>query len=223
MDCCGNRSKKEVLMGSISNRYLRSASNVILILILVALVPVSIAAQESDSDSVNQSGTTIGLSAVYSPNSFEAWGKIQNSRSFSLKGQFWFSEFQFENFSARLGSEIIITQHLKYPVNGIDGPRDQRLGFGIIPLNVLTPIGNGKVKPFTFFSAGLLFLNDKLPAGDGASMNYLLNLGTGIEFQTTSRTVLQIGYNLQHLSNANSALLNPGIDYHNFFFTLIFL
>lgn len=210
-------------MGSISNRYLRSASNVILILILVALVPVSIAAQESDSDSVNQSGTTIGLSAVYSPNSFEAWGKIQNSRSFSLKGQFWFSEFQFENFSARLGSEIIITQHLKYPVNGIDGPRDQRLGFGIIPLNVLTPIGNGKVKPFTFFSAGLLFLNDKLPAGDGASMNYLLNLGTGIEFQTTSRTVLQIGYNLQHLSNANSALLNPGIDYHNFFFTLIFL
>ncbi len=210
-------------MGSISNRYLRSASNVILILILVALVPVSIAAQESDSDSVNQSGTTIGLSAVYSPNSFEAWGKIQNSRSFSLKGQFWFSEFQFENFSARLGSEIIITQHLKYPVNGIDGPRDQRLGFGIIPLNVLTPIGSGKVKPFTFFSAGLLFLNDKLPAGDGASMNYLLNLGTGIEFQTTSRTVLQIGYNLQHLSNANSALLNPGIDYHNFFFTLIFL
>lgn len=210
-------------MGSISNRYLRSASNVILILILVALVPVSIAAQESDSESVNQSGTTIGLSAVYSPNSFEAWGKIQNSRSFSLKGQFWFSEFQFENFSARLGSEIIITQHLKYPVNGIDGPRDQRLGFGIIPLNVLTPIGSGKVKPFTFFSAGLLFLNDKLPAGDGASMNYLLNLGTGIEFQTTSRTVLQIGYNLQHLSNANSALLNPGIDYHNFFFTLIFL
>lgn len=221
MDCCSYRSKAEVLMGLFLNRYPRIDSITTFFVILFALLPNSIFAQDSSSNLENQSGTTIGLSAVYSPNSFEAWGKIQNSRSFSLKGQFWYSEFQYENFTVRLGSEIIITQHLKYPVNGIDGPRDQRLGFGIIPANVLLPIGNGKVKPFTFFSAGLLFLNDKLPAGDGASMNYLLNLGTGIEFKTSSQTGLQIGYNLQHLSNANSALLNPGIDYHNFFFTLI--
>lgn len=203
------------------NTYPRTAALAILFTFFTIL-PSLVFAQESYPDTDKKSGTTIGLSAVYSPNSFEAWGKIQNSRSYSLKGQFWFSEFQFRNFNARLGSEVIITQHLKYPINGIDGPRDQRLGFGLIPLNVLVPFGNSRVKPFTFFSAGLLFLNDKLPAGDGASMNYLLNLGTGIEFQTTNRTVLQIGYNLQHLSNANSALLNPGIDYHNFFFTLIF-
>lgn len=169
----------------------------------------------------NEGGSRIGLSAVYSPNSFAAWGKIRNSQSYSLKGQVWFSEFQIRNLNARFGSEIIITQHLNYPLNGIDGPRDERLGFGLIPAKLLVPIGSSTVKPFGFFSAGLLFLNDRLPAGDGASLNYLLNLGAGIEISISQTTSLQIGYNLQHMSNGNSARQNPGIDYHNFFFTIV--
>jgi hypothetical protein len=169
----------------------------------------------------NEEKTRVGLSAVYSPTSFAAWGKIRNSQSYTLKGQFWFSEFRLRNFNARFGSELIITQHLNYPLNGIDGPRDERIGFGLIPAKILVPFGSSAVKPFGFFSAGMLFLNDKLPAGDGASLNYLINLGAGLEFSISQKTSLQIGYHLQHLSNGNSAGQNPGIDFHNFFFTIV--
>gem|GEM_PF-646720 len=178
-------------------------------------------ADNLSGDDRHESDSRIGLSAVYSPNSFSAWGKIRNSTAYTLKGQFWFSDFQFRNLHARVGSEIIFTQFLSYPINGIDGPRDERFGFGLVPAKFLVPFGSSAVKPFGFFSAGILFLNDKLPAGDGATLNYLLNLGAGLEISISKNTSLQIGYHLQHLSNANSAGQNPGIDFHNFFFTIV--
>ena len=33
----------------------------------------------------------IGITTIYSPDSFAAWGKIRNSSSFSLRGQLWHS------------------------------------------------------------------------------------------------------------------------------------
>jgi len=190
------------------------------LLICIFFVQPCFANSISGSDE-NEGSSGIGLSAVYSPKSFAAWGKIRNSQSYTLKGQFWFSEFKLRNMNARLGSEIILTQHLTYPINGIDGPREERLGFGVIPAKLLVPVGSSAIKPFGFFSAGMLFLNDKLPSGDGASLNYLLNLGGGFEFSISRITSLQIGYHLQHLSNGNSASKNPGIDFHNFFFTIV--
>lgn len=177
-------------------------------------------AQNQSQGDISGNSTRIGISAVYSPSSFALWGKIRNSQSFSFKGQIWYSEIQYRKLNARVGSELIISQYLNYPLDGIDGPRDTRLGFGLIPAKLLIPFGSSPIKPFTFFSSGILFLNEKLPAGDGASLNYLLNLGAGIEFTISKKTSLQIGYNLQHLSNGNSAVQNPGIDSHNFFFTV---
>jgi len=178
-------------------------------------------AQDQSLNNSSDKGSGIGLSAVYSPSSFAVWGKIRNSQSYSIKAQLWYSQFQFRNLNARLGSELIITQHLTYPINGTDGPRDKRLGFGLIPAKILIPFGSSSIKPFGFFSAGILFLNEKLPAVDGSSLNFLLNLGTGLEFSISKNTNLQIGYSLQHLSNGNSADQNPGIDSHNFFFSVV--
>lgn len=198
------------------------SDSLLLAFIFIIIVTIQPASAQTPKDvNIDTNSSRIGLSAVYSPNSFAAWGKIRNSTSFTLKGQIWFTQFKFKNFNARFGSEIILTQHLNYPLNGIDGPRDQRLGYGFIPAKILIPIGSSSVKPFGFFSAGLLFLNEKLPAGDGASLNYLLNLGTGLEFRVSKSVNLQVGYSIQHLSNANSAGQNPGIDYHNLFFTIV--
>ncbi|REL37601.1 hypothetical protein DYD21_07385 [Rhodohalobacter sp. SW132] len=210
-------------MKSFERSTYRHISNALILVFLLLGCGSSLlyAQSETISDTADHNSSKIGVSAVYSPNSFAAWGKIKNSQSYSIKGQVWFTEYEFRNFRTRFGSEIIITQHLEYPLNGIDGPRDQRLGFGLIPVKFMIPMGTSTVRPITFFSAGLLFLNEKLPAADGASLNYLLNLGTGLEITLTERLDVQIGYSLQHLSNANSAGVNPGIDYHNFFFTVV--
>ena len=177
--------------------------------------------QSADSLSVDNN-LEVGISTLYSPNSFAAWGKIENSSAVSIRGQLWHSQISWKNLNARLGSELILTHRLNYPVNGIDGPKDQRTGFGIIPLNILLPISNSSnIRPFTFFSAGGIFLNEKLPVSSGASLNYLLNIGAGLELPFIDNSNIQIGYSIQHMSNANTGKQNPGIDSHMFFLTIL--
>jgi hypothetical protein len=187
-------------------------------------------ASASDPESAPKEQTTeaetsdlrIGISTIYSPDSFAAWGKIKNSRSISFRGQFWHSSLTIGNIQARLGSEIILSHHVYYPVNGISGPEDSRLGIGLIPVNLLLPITESKrINPFVFASAGGIYLNDKLPQYDGASLNYLLNIGGGFELPLFESTDIQIGYSIQHMSNANTGDQNPGIDSHTFFISIV--
>lgn len=198
------------------------------VLIFAALLTFSIIAfpqQSLASDPIGLTAETdlrIGIATIYSPDSFAAWGKIENSNSFSLRGQFWHSKISYGKFNARLGSELILTHRLNYPINGINGPEDSRIGIGFIPINILLPVAESKpVNPFAFFSAGGIFLNEKLPLVDGASINYLLNLGAGIELPLFSDADVQIGYSIQHMSNANTGEQNPGIDSHMFFISII--
>lgn len=169
-----------------------------------------------------ESKLNIGITTIYSPTSFSGWGKIENSSAYSIRGQLWHSSLSIKNLKARLGSELILTHRLNYPVNGVDGPQDQRTGFGIIPLNLMIPLTTSSmVNPFTFFSAGGIFLNDKLPVGNGASFNYLLNIGAGIELPFIQDSRIQLGYSIQHMSNANTGDQNPGIDSHMIFMTIL--
>lgn len=172
---------------------------------------------------IDVSDVKIGISTIYSPDSFYAWGKIRNSSSFSVRGQIWHTSLTTSNFKARIGSEFILTHHLSFPLDGTSGPRDVRTGFGLIPVNILMPVEIPSfITPFAFVSAGGIFLNKKLPESSGASLNYLLNIGAGFEFTASDRLDLQIGYSVQHMSNANTGTENPGIDSHMLFLTFLF-
>lgn len=192
-------------------------------IILLALIGLPNPVNASDpADSTKKAGLRFGVSAIYSPNSFAAWGKIRNSRSFSLTGQVWHSNVSYGTFQARLGTEIILTHHLHYPINGDNGPEDYRFGIGVVPLKLLLPFSESRpINPFTFVSAGGIFLNDKFPKGNGASINYLFNLGAGFELTMFRKTDIQFGYTMQHMSNANTGQENPGIDSHMFFFSIL--
>ena len=192
-------------------------------IVLQIVIGISNPAYASDPiDSTKKSDLRFGLSAIYSPYSFAAWGKIRNSRSFSLRGQVWHSSISYGTLQARLGSELILTHHLRYPINGDYGPEDYRFGIGVVPVSLLLPFSESRtINPFTFVSAGGILLNDKLPKGNGASINYLINLGAGIELTMFRDTDIQFGYTLQHMSNANTGQENPGIDSHMFFFTIV--
>lgn len=194
----------------------------LLITVILFILNVRLGFSQSADSLTTENYLEIGISTLYSPSSFAAWGKIENSSAISIRGQFWHSRISWKNLNARLGSELILTQRLNYPVNGIDGPRDQRTGFGIVPLNILLPITHrSNIRPFTFFSAGGIFLNEKLPVGSGASLNYLLNVGAGLELPFIDNSNIQFGYSIQHMSNANTGQVNPGIDSHMFFLTIL--
>lgn len=185
------------------------------------LLQSTLFAQENDR-STFESDFRTGLSFNYSPNSFRGWGTIQNSEMAFINGQFWHTSINLKSITARFGSEIIFTHWIRYPQDGIDGPRDQRVGFGIVPVHFTVPFTNNSFTPFYSASVGLLFLNDRLPAIDGATLNYKLSSGLGIEIPVDSDTKFQLGYRLQHISNGNSSVENPGIDSHVFFANLIF-
>ncbi|NBC26339.1 MAG: hypothetical protein GVY08_05730 [Bacteroidetes bacterium] len=172
-------------------------------------------------DSSSTPPLKIGLSTVYSPSSFEAWGKIKNSSSLSFKLQVWHSNLSAAGINSRIGSELILVQHLKYPENGTGGTEIRRVGFGLIPAKLLFAFGSSTIKPFTSISSGFIFFNDKLPAKEGASFNYLINAEIGFEILVTEFINLHVGYGLNHTSNGNSANLNPGIDSHTLSLSIV--
>lgn len=188
---------------------------------LIFYTSLNALAQDTDNFEVDNF-FKLGISATYSPSSFSGWGKVENSHFASFRGQVWHTSFIYKNLHARLASELIVTQRFVYPVNGISGQSDSRTGFGIVPAHLLIPFTSTKIKPFTTFSVGMLFLNDKFPAPNGASLNYLLNAGLGIEFSVAEHLNLQTGYTIQHMSNGNTGNVNPGIDSHAFFISLHF-
>src|SRR6056297_3016137 len=66
----------------------------------------------------------LGIKATYAPATFTFIGKIKRSDFFGLALQFWHSKFQLGNFEVDLGSEILAAGRIKFPENGIDGPKD---------------------------------------------------------------------------------------------------
>lgn len=191
--------------------------------ILLALIFISSSNHHvfGQEDSSSKTPLKIGLSTVYSPSSFEAWGKIKNSNSLSFKLQMWHTNLTPGGINTRIGTEVILVQHLNYPENGFDEATNHRVGFGLLPVTLLVPFGSSTIKPFTSLSAGFIFFNDKLPAREGAAFNYLINARVGLEIMATKFINLHIGYGLNHTSNGNSAKLNPGIDSHTLSFSIV--
>lgn len=163
-----------------------------------------------------------GISLNYSPHSFKGWGTIRNSKMAFVSGQLWHSSLNLDKIKARFASELIFAHWVRYPINGKDGPTEQRFGFGVVPIHMIIPFSDKPFTPFFSASVGFLFLNDRLPSIDGASINYKLSSGLGVEIPIGADRKIQVGYYLQHISNGNSSVENPGIDSHVFFANLVF-
>ena len=177
--------------------------------------------QSSDQSTVEHYSQP-GLSLNYSPHSFRAWGKIQNSKMAFINGQVWHTSINLRNVKARVGSELIFTHWVQFPEDGLEGAKDQRIGVGLVPIHMILPFTEKSVTPFTSASLGVIFFNDRLPAVKGAALNYKLSVGMGLEIPLPSDHRFQLGYRIQHISNGNSSTENPGIDSHVFFANLIF-
>lgn len=192
------------------------------LLLSVILIPYSAFAQNSSDDYKIEHYAQTGISLSYSPHSFKAWGSIQNAKMALLKGQLWHTKINMGGLETRWGSELILANWINYPLDGIGGPSDDRWGFGLIPVHLLIPITDDYIEPFAAFSAGAIYLNDRLPAYDGASINYILDAGVGLNIPLPVNRTIQFGYKYQHISNGNSRSENPGIDSHVFFLNLLF-
>ena len=203
------------------------AAQTVFVLILFFLTAAKSGFTQSDGSKAvvteeNLFQPAIGVTWNYSPNSFRAWGKIENAHQSQILLSYRHSKFNPGKFSVYFISEIVAASWIRYPINGKNGLRDNGFGLGFTPFGFELPLSN---KPNGFFlhgSAGFIVFSQRLPSPLGSRFNYTLDAGIGYQFSVGEKRALQIGYKLKHLSNGNTGEVNPGIDSHNIFVGLLF-
>jgi len=76
------------------------------------------------------------------------------------------------------------------------------------------------IEPFLTSGGGFLYFNHRM-FGTTQQFNFTAQLGGGVQlFTSNRRTAIDLGYKYHHISNANLANQNPGLDSHMLFIGL---
>ena len=86
-------------------------------------------------------------------------------------------------------------------------------GFGLAPLGLkFYFLQTRRLKFFANTSGGFLTFLNEVPVENARKFNFTFDFGLGMQITTGSRWALTLGYKLHHLSNAETAHSNPGLD-----------
>lgn len=100
------------------------------------------------------------------------------------------------------GSGFIITQ-----------ARKSVYGWGAAPIGLKFNFRrNRRVQPFGQATGGFLYFNEQVPVAGAARFNFTFDFSGGVQIVNNNRHSFTIGYKYQHISNANRATFNPGVD-----------
>ena len=69
-------------------------------------------------------------------------------------------------------------------------------------------------QPFTGVHAGISYFTRNVLSSHAAQFNFLLDGRAGVRFSLRGGKSLSVAYMFQHMSNAYTALENPGVDSH---------
>ena len=98
------------------------------------------------------------------------------------------------------------------------GRRAYSYGIGASPIGAqVNFVHFRRIEPFLTSGGGFLYFNHRM-FGTTQQFNFTAQLGGGVQLFTSSRrTALDLGYKYHHISNANLANQNPGLDSHMLF------
>ena len=111
-----------------------------------------------------------------------------------------------------------ITREVVFPGGGTTQLKEQTgnkpvYGAGGMPFGFKLLVGSSpSVRFFGATSVGGLWFTRDVPIPDGRRFNFAFEYGGGIEFGRRNQRTVILGYKFHHLSNANSAAVNPGLD-----------
>lgn len=71
---------------------------------------------------------------------------------------------------------------------------------------------NGKWQPFVGVHGGLTYFTRNVLSPEGSQFNFLLDGRAGMRYMLSGRRSVSIAYSFQHMSNAFTAVDNPGVD-----------
>lgn len=86
-------------------------------------------------------------------------------------------------------------------------------GFGMSPVGFKFHFLQGRhARVFLSASGGFLAFAENVPHPDARKFNFTFDFGGGVQIWARSNWGVTLGYKLHHLSNANTADANPGLD-----------
>src|SRR5437667_12724036 len=100
------------------------------------------------------------------------------------------------------GSGFVVTQ-----------TRKSVYGWGASPIGLKFNFRrNRRAQPFAQATGGFLYFNEQVPPAGAARFNFTFDFSGGVQIVNSNRRSFTIGYKYQHISNANRATFNPGVD-----------
>ena len=184
--------------------------------------------QGNDAAQLKQWSKEYGFTAQFSPNSPNLIGQTTGRRLFDLEGQFSWVLLTSKHMALKYVGEIvplaIIHQRTEYYVDKNGKPAgSQQGGFtyaaGVNPLGLQLNFRRGhKWQPFVDGRGGLLYFTHDVPVPNSSQFNFTFHWGGGIQVFTGKKSSISFGYRFQHLSNAETAPRNPGVDSNMIFF-----
>jgi len=91
--------------------------------------------------------------------------------------------------------------------------RKKVYGWGASPIGLKFNFRrNRRVQPFGQATGGFLYFNEQVPLAGAARFNFTFDFSGGVQIVNSNRRSLTIAYKYQHISNANRATFNPGVD-----------
>ena len=121
------------------------------------------------------------------------------------------------NISLRYTIDLIPAAVVFQPKNGYrvlsGGQREAIYGAGIAPVGMQINFRRQHaLQPFGAVSGGLLYFTRNVPVPGSSNFNFTFDFGAGAQYFYRPKRALMAGYMFHHLSNAEMAPHNPGID-----------
>jgi opacity protein-like surface antigen len=87
------------------------------------------------------------------------------------------------------------------------------IGEGMMPVGFQWNfIPHHRIQPFLIGHGGYMYSSHAIPIQDAGHFNFAFDFGTGIEIFRCSKRSLRLDYRYHHISNQDTASVNPGID-----------
>jgi hypothetical protein len=185
-------------------------------------VTAAAAGQTFDVARLQRRTQEIGVWGGYSPDSMEGIGKSLHRKFFELNGQYAITMWTGREVAVKWVSEIVPLALLNEPNEYYFNTKHVQTGFragattyagGVTPLGMQVNFRNGhRVQPFFDAHGGMLYFMRQEPVPQSSQFNFTFNFGTGVQWFTGRRSSVLIGYKYHHISNNETAAMNPGID-----------
>jgi hypothetical protein len=85
-------------------------------------------------------------------------------------------------------------------------------GAGLDPVGIGVRLGRGPWRPFGTLRGGVRIFQQRVPDPRSSRLNFVANLGLGVLRRVGLSTWLSVGVDLHHVSNANLADSNRGVN-----------